>query len=367
MELTGILSILSLLTPLATATAMPDLMARNTTIPTVDRDSVEGDKNYKAPHFPLMGFKNYSGNPIMRPNPANEWESAYTYNPSAIVIDDMVWLLYRAQNEAKTSTVGIAWSRDGYNFTRYDRPVLGPTEAYERDGGCEDPRVIRVNGTFYMTYTGFDGKTARLCMATSTDLVNWTKYGPILPDVNDVEYNWGTHVNQYRPRTGWSKSGSILNERMPDGTYHMIFGDQLLYRATSKDLLTWNYRIDSLPFAPKLNDWEQGIMESGPPAIKTRDGRWLQVYNGMAVGLGGYRPKQYSTGQMLLDPVERPNGPPIARLEVPILQPSSKDELEGQVNDVVFTEGLVQFHGQWFMYFGQSDTSIGVAVAPVQD
>lgn len=367
MRVSFILSAALALSPFAASYSHGLTTRSSDTVPKVDGDSVEGDRNYTAPYFPLMGFKNYSGNPIMEPNPDNDWESAYTYNPSAIVIDDMVWLLYRAQNEDKTSSIGLAWSKDGYNFTRYNEPVLKPTEPYETPGGCEDPRVIRVDGTFYMTYSGYDGETSRLCVATSTDLVNWEKHGPILPDINDVVYDWGHPVNSYRPRTGWSKSGSILNEKMPDGNYHMLFGDMYLYRATSTDLINWNYTADSLPYAPKLNDWEQGIMESGPPAIKTRDGKWMQIYNGMATGMGGYRPKQYSTGELLLDPVNNPKGPPIARLETPLLQPGSDDELNGQVDDVVFTEGLVQYHGEWLMYFGQGDTSLGIATAPVQD
>ena len=69
---------------------------------------------------------------------------------------------------------------------------------------------------------------------------------------------------------------------------------------------------------------------------------------------------------MLIDPVNQPDGPPLARLETPILQPTSVKEIEGQVDNVVFSEGLVQFKGQWFLYFGQGDAFLGVATPPVQ-
>lgn len=335
-------------------------------VPLITRDSIEGDRNYTAPYFPILGFEQYEGNPILSPNASHNWESAYLYNPTAIVIDDMVWMLYRAQNKSKTSSIGLAWSKNGVNFTRYEKPVLYPTEPYEALGGCEDPRVVRVNGTFYMTYTGFDGVTARLCLATSTNLVNWDKHGPILPDVQDVLYQWQDPLNGYVPRKGWSKSGSILNEPQPDGTYRMIYGDSFLYQANSTDLLHWNYPEGGLPYAPKLNVWEQALMEPGPPAVKTRDGRWIVFYNGVATGAGGYTPKQYSTGEMLIDPVLFPQGPPVARVETPLLQPTSVHEITGQVDNVVFTEGLVQFHGKWFMYFGQGDAFLGVATSAVQ-
>lgn len=358
-------TLLSPILLLSAATAV-HASSSSSTVPRITPKSTDNDINYTAPYFPLLGFKQYAGNPILSPDPNHNWESAYLYNPTAIVVDDTVWMLYRAQNKTKTSSIGLAWSKNGVNFTRYDKPVLAPTEPYEIPGGCEDPRVVRVNGTFYMTYTGYDGTTARLCLATSTDLVHWDKHGPILSGVNDVVYNYQNPLNTYQPRTGWSKSGSILNEMQPDGTYKMLYGDSFLNMVNSTDLINWKYETDVLPYAAHLNPWEEAIMESGPPAIKTRDGKWLQVYNGVATGQGGFTPSQYSTGQMLVDPVAFPYGPPVARVETPLLQPTSVQEIKGQVDHVVFTEGLVQYHGKWFMYFGQGDAFLGVATTPVQ-
>lgn len=121
----------------------------------------------------------------------------------------------------------------------------------------------------------------------------------------------------------------------------------------------------------------------------------------MTTGEAGYRPTQYSVGQMLLDPSvsfqpardSRGGNPPhdlqetqqsplfaaadsdhpvpakdrpIARLETPFMVPSTPEEEGGQVDLVVFAEGLVQFQGKWFLYYGQADQTIGVAVADVQ-
>ncbi|RHZ64959.1 glycoside hydrolase family 130 protein [Aspergillus thermomutatus] len=337
------------------------------TPPKITAQTRENEANYTAPYFPLLGFTQYEHNPILSPNPANAWESAYLYNPSAIVLDDKVFLLYRAQDEEKTSSIGLAWSEDGYNFTRYNKPVVSATEWYEHIGGCEDPRVVRVNGTFYLTYTGYDNVTARLCLATSTDLVNWKKYGPILPDYESVVYDWRDPKAYFGlNKKGWTKSGAIIPERQPDGYYYMQFGDTYLYTANSTDLIHWNVSGDGVPFAPPLNVWEQGLMESGPPPVKTRDGKWLKVYNGMATGLGGYTATQYSTGQLLIDPANAPLGPPLARIETPILQPTTATEIQGQVDNVVFSEGLVQFKGKWLLYFGAGDAFLSVAHAPVQ-
>ncbi|KAK5171958.1 uncharacterized protein LTR77_003595 [Saxophila tyrrhenica] len=334
------------------------------TVPKVGSNSTQDVANYTAPMFPLLGFKQYKNNPILAPNPKSNWESAYLYNPAAIVIDNKVWLLYRAQNESLVSTIGLAWSTDGFNFTRYTKPVVQPSEPYETKG-TEDPRVVRINGTFYMTYTGYDGTLARLCLATSTNMVNWTKYGPLLPNITDVNYRYDLPINAYAPREGWSKSGAIVPEKI-HGLYHMQFGDTWLYTANSTDLIHWNYTRNDLPFAPKLTVWEQALMESAAPPVKTRDGYWIKIYNGVGLGPGGYVTGSYNTGQMLLDMENVPRGPPVARVETPLLRPLTEEETEGQVDNVLFSEGLVQFGGEWKMYFGQGDQFLGVATAALQ-
>jgi predicted GH43/DUF377 family glycosyl hydrolase len=202
------------------------------TVPKITINSTQNESNYTAPYFPLLDFTPSSHNPILGPNKGSGWESAYLYNPAAILLDDKIFLLYRAQNESLVSAIGLAWSNNGWNFTRYTKPVVQPSEWYETHG-TEDPRVVRVNGTAWMTYTGYDGTTARLCLARSVDLVEWEKFGPILPNVTDVNYRWDLPINAYVPRQGWSKSGAIVAEKI-DGLYQMQFGVSNLDRYLSE-------------------------------------------------------------------------------------------------------------------------------------
>jgi predicted GH43/DUF377 family glycosyl hydrolase len=102
-----------------------------------------GDPNHVLPTFPIEPFQKYSGNPILVPEPNHKFEEAYLYNPTAIVLDDTVFLLYRAQDRELRSSIGLAWSTDGLNFIRLDRPILAPTEAYELPGGCEGTSPFR--------------------------------------------------------------------------------------------------------------------------------------------------------------------------------------------------------------------------------
>jgi predicted GH43/DUF377 family glycosyl hydrolase len=104
-----------------------------------------------------------------------------------------------------TSRIGLAISEDGVNFTRLPEPVFYPENddfvIYEWEGGNEDPRVVEFNGTYVMTYTAYDGELARLMVATSKDLLNWTKHGSVF-----AQAEGGIYVDM------WSKSGSIITQ-----------------------------------------------------------------------------------------------------------------------------------------------------------
>ena len=92
------------------------------------------------------------------------------------------------------------------------------------------------NGTYYMTYTAYDGDKARLMIATSADLYHWTKHGHVFTNA----YN-GKYVN------GWSKSGSIVCKyengkaiaAKINGKYWMYWGDTNIFLAFSDDLINW--------------------------------------------------------------------------------------------------------------------------------
>lgn len=146
-------------------------------------------------------------------------------------------------------------------------------------------------------------------------------------------------------------------------------------------MIHWTSLPASDAFARSLLSWENRLIEPGPAPVKTRDNRWLLLYNGMTTGRIGYPKDQYSCGQMLIDPsgsfrpyINTSSGMyepslmdgPIARIEKPWLTPTTTLEQSGQVDKLVFVEGLVQFKGKWWAYFGMGDAYLGVATADVQ-
>lgn len=132
--------------------------------------------------LPFRAWYRASATPILSPQ-GSGWESAGTFNPAVILHDGKFVMLYRAQDIAGTSRLGYAESADGIHFMRRPEPLLGPETDYEKDGGLEDPRLVKIGDTYYLTYTGYNKKDAQLCLATSQDLEHWDRKGVILPRV----------------------------------------------------------------------------------------------------------------------------------------------------------------------------------------
>ena len=327
-------------------------------------------------------------NPILQPNSAStfaspmndttvRWEAYATFNPAAVVKDGKVYVLYRAEDatgEEKigghTSRIGLAESRDGLRFTRRAVPVLYPAKdaqrQYEWPGGVEDPRIVeRDDGTYVLTYTQWNRDVPRLAVATSPDLVNWTKHGPAFAKVADGKYL----------RTE-SKSGAILSRvegsrviaTRVNGKYWMYYGVPDVGIATSDNLIDWTPLEDAngrplKVLSPRPGYFDSWLVEAGPPAIITERGI-LVIYNaGNSERYGDSTPPHriYTGGQALYDlnnPLKL-----IARSDQPFIKPTEDYERTGQyVEGTTFLEGLVPFNGRWFLYYGTADSRVGVAV-----
>ncbi len=351
----------------------------------------------KLPAWALGGFVRPKGkNPVIEPNPAQvfycpmnqenvKWEESDTFNPAAVVKDGKICVLYRAEDNSATgigkrvSRVALARTSDGITMTRYPSPVFYPdndslSKIYEWPGGCEDPRVaVTKDGTYVMLYTGWNRSTARLCVATSRDLLTWKKHGPIFAQA----YN-GKYLNT------WTKSSSIVTEIKGDRQviakmdvnyngkswkYFMYWGEARTYAAVSDDLINWTPLEDANKSLLVLANTRRGhfdssLVECGPPAVLTDKGI-VMLYNGRnatnTTADTRFNRGTYSAGQMLFDL----NDPSklLERTDVPFFRPMEDFEKSGQyTNGTVFIEGLVYYKKKWYLYYGCADSKVGVAI-----
>jgi predicted GH43/DUF377 family glycosyl hydrolase len=299
-----------------------------------------------------------------------QWELKDVFNPAVIVKDGKIYMIYRAEDTVGihngTSRLGLAISEDGLHFERQPEPVFYPDndsmKIYEWEGGCEDPRVVETeNGKYIMTYTSYDGKVARLCLASSDDLITWEKHGLVL--------GYGKFKDQ------WSKSGAIISKQKGEkiiahrinGKYWMYWGDKNMHAATSEDLISWVPILNKdgslkVVFGPRKGSWDSDLVEPGPPPLLTEFGI-LFIYNSrnvQAVGTKDLPEHTYAAGQILMDK----NDPlkVISRTENYFFKPEKDYEITGQVGNVCFLEGLVPFQNKWFLYYGTADSKIAVAI-----
>ena len=340
-----------------------------------DFEKVDSLNPILKPSLALQFIDPITGNP-------SKWEERNVLNPTAVVKDGKVHLLYRAQDKTGTSRIGLAISEDGLNFVKQNAPVFGPEEdsmkKYEWNylksfatttettlfDGTEDPRIVETEtGEYIMTYTAYDGKTARMAIASSKDLQTWTKHGLIL---NNDKY-----------RDTWSKSGAIVCKQIGnkmvatkiDGKYWMYFGDTHLFIETSEDLIHWealeNEESEKMiqVLNPRPGYFDSRLVEPGPFAILKDEGILL-IYNASNAANNNDTklPKfTYAAGQALFEK-ETPYKL-IDRTREYFIHPDKEYEKIGEVNEVCFVEGLVYFKDQWFLYYGTADSKIAVAIS----
>jgi beta-1,2-mannosidase len=297
--------------------------------------------------LPFGPWRRASQEPILSPQ-GTGWESAGTFNPAVVMHDGKIVMLYRAQDSRGTSRLGYAESADGTHFTRRPEPVLAPEANYEKDGGVEDPRLVKFGTTYYLTYTGYNTKDAQLCLATSQDLVHWDRKGVILPAYKG---NWNT---------GWTKSGAIVPQKI-NGKYWMYFlgttpdkNDQMGL-AYSTDLIHWTEATQTPVLPRRPGQFDSRVVEPGPSPILTPDGIVL-IYNGADDKL------VYRTAVAVFD--RHDPRKLLYRSEQPIFAPEKDWEKVGQVPNVVFVEGMVQRGDRYLFYYGGADKYVGVAEAP---
>ncbi|MGH9546585.1 MAG: glycoside hydrolase family 130 protein [Terriglobales bacterium] len=296
----------------------------------------------------LSDWHRVSDHPILSPL-GTSWESAGTFNPAVVLYRGKFVMLYRAQDQNGTSRLGYAESSDGIHFKHRAEPVLSPKTDYEKDGGVEDPRLVKFGDTYYLTYTGYNKRDAQLCLATSHDLLHWKRRGVILP------------AYKGRWNVGWTKSGAIVPEKI-DGKYWMYFlgtsadkTDQTGL-AYSTDLIHWMEATDAPVLPRRAGRFDSRVVEPGPPPIVTNDGIVL-VYNAADDEL------VYRTAMAVFD--RKDPRRLIWRSTQPIFFPELNWEKVGQVPDVVFVEGMVRQGNRYLFYYGGADKYVGVAEASV--
>ena len=157
-----------------------------------------------------FSWRNHNGGSIIRVGAPGSWESEYVWYPKVVVVDGIFYMIYGG-SDGSIGAVGLATSTDGITWQKYlGNPVLshGGTSAPD-ENGVGSAGIEFKDGTFYLMFLGQDlaGKVT-LSLATSTNCIDWSKYqgNPVLGP--GTEGSWDSYA-----RTG----GAI---RYAQGTWH---------------------------------------------------------------------------------------------------------------------------------------------------
>ena len=311
------------------------------------------------------------------------FENEGVFNPASVQNEDGIHLYYRAVSDGNYSTVGYARLSDPTTVAeRWDHPIYTPRHLTEKHG-VEDPRVAVIDGTYYMTYTAFDGFNALGALATSTDGFHFQRQGIITPDIslldmeehlqeagNDIHPKYFTHIEMLHKREPipdqvlvWDKD-VVYFPRKINGKFvymHRIWpGIQVVQYEQLEDLTPafWKDYFHHFPDHIMMDPtfpFESSHIGGGCVPIETPEG-WLIIYHGVEKKKYG---NIYHAAAALVD-LENP-AHVIGRLSEPFFSPNHEYEQVGYVNNVVFPTGTAQEGDTLYMYYGASDSKIAVA------
>jgi predicted GH43/DUF377 family glycosyl hydrolase len=314
-------------------------------------------------------------NPIISPKPENNWEAWQTFNPGVILLENKIHFLYRAIGEDGISRLGYAASDDGFrirerlHYPVYEHLIKGRVFnifSYFSGGswgGAEDPRIVRVNDedTLYMTYTACDnGLGVALTSIKIADFLN--------PAPEQVRYGAGKKWRWKTPKL-ISKPGEvhknwvIFPEKI-NGKYailHSICPEIAIAYRDSLEFQEGEY-IESYYDGDirRKHCWDNWLRGAGAPPVKTRAG-WLLFYQAMDES----DPGKYKVGAMLLD-LDDPTKI-LYRAAEPVLEPEEDYENNGFKAGVVYVTGAVVKNRELLVYYGASDSYIGIAHANLEE
>jgi predicted GH43/DUF377 family glycosyl hydrolase len=292
--------------------------------------------------------RRYGGNPVLTRDSV-PYEVSTVHNAGVAKHGGRYVMLFRSHLPTGRSVIGIAESRDGFEFSVGGEPFMtpsaeGPFAEYE-EYGVEDPRITPLDGRYYITYSAYSRHGVRIGLARTGDFRSVERVAFISrADERNIalfpEKIGGRYVRLDRPHTHiepWS-----------------------IWASYSPDLVYWG---DSrLVMKPQMYRWDEAKIGPGSPPVRTPEG-WLSIYHGVFTTMAG---SVYRLGAALHE-----LGDPSRVLGVAdrwILEPRTSYERTGYVPNVVFCCGSVaEDDGTLKIYYGAADTVMCVAEASIDE
>jgi predicted GH43/DUF377 family glycosyl hydrolase len=306
----------------------------------------------------------FVGNPILSPNPKHSWESEAAFNGCPIVDEhNLCHLLYRATSTnqhlhgetLELSTIGHATSLDRVNFSNR-KLFIQPEYSWEKYG-CEDPRVVRLDNTYYIFYTAIaewppNPKGISVAVATTDDFRHITQKHHVTPFNAKAMTLFPDRVN--------GKIAVLLtvNPDIPPSTIAIAYLDHVSQLWDKTFWEKWHHMFSK--YSVNLLRTTHDHVEIGAPPIKTPHG-WLLIYSYIKSYLTSH--KFFGIEAALLD-LDNPQKI-IGRTKLPLMYPEQEYELVGKIPNIVFPSGALIYNNTLGIYYGAADTHVCLATCSV--
>jgi predicted GH43/DUF377 family glycosyl hydrolase len=221
-------------------------------------------------------------------------------------------------------------------------------------GGCEDPRMVVIEGRVYITFNMFENWSLRVgCISISVEdflakrFYKWSQ--PIVLSHGTRDKNWVLFPEKI--------AGKFL-------VLHSIIGDDSDHVRIEyvNDLKTLRERSFMSPDPQQVPDrpiaWHVHMRSAGPPPLRTSRG-WLLFYHANDAHEG----HKYKVGALLLD-LEQPTKI-IARAHAPVLEPDYPYENTGKPG-IVYACGATIRDEELYLYYGGGDRVVCVATTNLE-
>lgn len=300
-------------------------------------------------------LQRFASNPILKPEDIRYVRATGAFNPGATICHrtGVVAILVRIWDaDRNRSLLGMALSSDGEHIDEvWARPCIAPEEPYE-EWGVEDCRVsyLADEGRYAITYTGYSRIGPRVCLITTDDILDPTRY------------------RRHGPRIDADNKNCVVFPEKIGGRY------VILHRPMPQMVLSEVARLeDPWPtegtaiLGPEPGTWRSSRVGAGAPPLRTPSG-WLLPFHG-ATEI--YEGNVYSMGWCLLDADDPRRVRYVSR--EPALAPDAPYEIQTrpipQVDmanfkdgvRVVFPEGMVRRGSDLLIYYGAADETVGGA------
>ena len=307
----------------------------------------------------MINVKSYITNPLLVPNKKNEWESEAVFNGSVIKDKEKYVMVYRAigqkkiinGKEIKISTIGMAVSEDKYNFKKR-KQLLVPEYDWEKFG-LEDPRITKIDDTYYIFYTAIgnyppDANGIKVAVAKTKDFKTWEKR--LVTDFN-------AKAMTLFPRKIDGKFTAVLavNTDRPHPRIGLITFDKESEMWNSDYWREWFYKLEE--HTMRLARVNSDMTEIGATPIETTEG-WVLIYSHIE-NYFAINKASFGIEAALLD-IKNPQKI-LGQTIRPFMLPQEDFELKGIAPNIIFPSGAILENEQIYIYYGAADNYCALA------